>query len=424
MAINTNIIRQQGESDAAFKMRQLGLDPNKPIQEEVVDINNHMKYEQSLGDDTSTSFSNTYTSAIQDLNADTLYDQSLDGAEEIDQTKKKSWLKKNAGNLAKGSIYALNAGASYNNEVNATLDYENSMRKRMQQDPIYDYNNMYGDNQPLIKAEDGMQVRTKGSKAMPINIEGGEFLILADGTTELAKGPKHSKGGIPTILPDKSIVFSNKLKPEGEKKTFAQIAKSLDYAKHSKVLSNPYSSEVDRISAERMLARNQKSLIDLFKRQQDMNNDSSGEIMADGGFTDKFEDGLPIAMKPIQNPAFEKRMRDGRKIDNADGTYSTHKMMSWSDDKGFYAAPTIVDIKGKLTELSADDAIKHAYKTGDMRKFKTDKEAQDYANNGYKKSPMEFSKGGKIKYEKGGEYDMDDEEIEQLKKQGYKIEIL
>lgn len=79
----------------------------------------------------------------------------------------------------------------------------------------------------------------------------------------------------------------------------------------------------------------------------------------------------------IQNPVL--------KINNKDGTTSTHKMMSFEADGKYYAAPTIVEQNGKLVELTTDEAFKYAMKNKEYKEFKTDKEAKDYANNGYKK---------------------------------------
>ena len=84
---------------------------------------------------------------------------------------------------------------------------------------------------------------------------------------------------------------------------------------------------------------------------------------------------------------FEKRLyKPSLKIKNADGSESTHKMMSFEADGKFYAAPTIVEIDGKLKELSQDEAIRYALTTGEYKQFKSDKQAQEYAKGGYKKS--------------------------------------
>jgi len=88
---------------------------------------------------------------------------------------------------------------------------------------------------------------------------------------------------------------------------------------------------------------------------------------------------------------FEDRIKSPiEKIMNPDGTISTHKMMSFEADGKFYAAPTIVKKDGKLVELTPNEAIDFAFKNNEFKVFKTDQEAKDYANNGYKKgTPME-----------------------------------
>jgi hypothetical protein len=88
---------------------------------------------------------------------------------------------------------------------------------------------------------------------------------------------------------------------------------------------------------------------------------------------------------------FEQRINKPTEvIKNNDGTVSTHKMMSFEADGKYYAAPTIVKQNGKLVELSQKDAQDYAFKNNEFKEFKTDKEAKDYANNGYKKgTPLE-----------------------------------
>lgn len=85
-------------------------------------------------------------------------------------------------------------------------------------------------------------------------------------------------------------------------------------------------------------------------------------------------------------PEWEQRLYNGSKlrINNDDGSYSSHKMMNWESDGKFYAAPTIINNNGKLQELSPEDAIKYHQKNGTAKQFSTDEEAQVYANNGYK----------------------------------------
>ena len=96
-----------------------------------------------------------------------------------------------------------------------------------------------------------------------------------------------------------------------------------------------------------------------------------------------------ITPKPKPKTNFEQRIANPTEtIKNADGTESTHKMMSFEADGKFYAAPTIVKQNGKLVELSPKDAIDYAFKNKEFKEFKTDQEARDYANNGYKKGTL------------------------------------
>jgi hypothetical protein len=90
---------------------------------------------------------------------------------------------------------------------------------------------------------------------------------------------------------------------------------------------------------------------------------------------------------------FEQRIQNPiETIKNPDGTTSTHKMMSWESDGKYYAAPTIVEQNGKLVELTPDAAIDYAFKNNEFKEFKTDQEAKDYANNGYKVgTPMDIA---------------------------------
>jgi hypothetical protein len=116
-----------------------------------------------------------------------------------------------------------------------------------------------------------------------VEIEGGEFIQLPNLDTEMAEGPAHSNGGIPTNLPDETRVYSNNLKPEGSKKTFAQIAKNYDTTSYKKTLENPFAKQVDKDTASLMMQRNQKILDDLFRDQQILNGDSNGEVEAKNG---------------------------------------------------------------------------------------------------------------------------------------------
>jgi hypothetical protein len=158
--------------------------------------------------------------------------------------------------------------------------------------PLYDYNYMYGrttsggtEYQPVIKAEMGAKINKRYATdgMADVEIEGGEFIQLPNLETEMAEGPSHSNGGIPTNLPDQTRVYSNNLKPEGSKKTFAQIAKNYDTTSYKKILDNTFAKQVDKDTAQIMMQRNQKILDQLFADQQAMNGNSTGEVEAKNG---------------------------------------------------------------------------------------------------------------------------------------------
>ena len=197
------------------------------------------------------------------------------------------------GSLSLGNAYLNNQETQRNDR-----DREGAIQNIYGTTPIWDYNEMYGDNtnggsqfQPIIKAEKGAKVRTMLEASAPINVEKGEFIILPDGTTEVIKGKKHKDGCVNTILPEGSIIYSNKLKPLGDTKTFAQKAKDLDFSKYLENLKNPFSDPATINTANKMIDRNKKKLATLFQEQQIMNGDSSGEpMMKKGGYTE-YEDG-------------------------------------------------------------------------------------------------------------------------------------
>ena len=103
--------------------------------------------------------------------------------------------------------------------------------------------------------------------------------------------------------------------------------------------------------------------------------------------------------KPIERtktPEFVQRMKDvdnpALKINNPDGSYSTHKMTSFEQDGKYYAAPTIVNINGKLKQLSDKDAITYAMKNKEYAQFDDKKDSEKYANGSWKNGDMANAK--------------------------------
>ena len=200
-------------------------------------------------------------------------------------------------------LYGVDAALTYNQDLENQRKFNESIQQRNSK-PVYDYNFMYGrttsggtEYQPVIKAEMGAKINKRyASEGMnDVEIEGGEYIQLPNLDTEMAEGPSHANGGIPTNLPDQTRVYSNNLKPEGSKKTFAQIAKNYDITSYKKTLENPFAKQVDKDTAGLMMQRNQKILDELFRDQQLMNGNSNGEMveMKNGGINNPGFEALP-----------------------------------------------------------------------------------------------------------------------------------
>lgn len=200
---------------------------------------------------------------------------------------------------------AIDMGLGYNEDLVNQRQLNTSIQNR-QSKPLYDYNYMYGrttsggtEYQPTIKAEMGAEITKRYDTpygANNVEIEGGEFIQLPNFNTEWAEGPSHEKGGIKTSLPEGTRVYSDHLKPEGSKKTFAQLAKKYDISGYKKTLDNPFTKQVDKDTATIMLKRNQQKLDELFNHQQSMNGNSNGQ-MRNGGIHNPGFEALPKAVQ-------------------------------------------------------------------------------------------------------------------------------
>ena len=206
----------------------------------------------------------------------------------------KNWFdqfKGQGGDAISLGLLGIDAALGYNQDLKNQRNLNESIQQRNSK-PLYDYNYMYGrttsggtEYQPTIKAEMGAQINKRYSSGggNNVEIEGGEFIQLPNFETEMATGPSHERGGIPTNLPDETRVYSNSLKPEGSKKTFAQMAKNYDITSYKKTMDNPFAKQVDKDTANIMMQRNQKILDSLFEDQQALNGNSNGEMEAKHG---------------------------------------------------------------------------------------------------------------------------------------------
>lgn len=284
----------------------------------------------------------------------------------------KNDFKNNWSDYATLGLTGISAGLNYQDDIRKQQELQSNIQQRgVDAKPLHDYNWMYGrttsggtEYQPTIMAQYGANLTPRyaqgGMSATNVEIEGGEFLILPDGTTEIAKGPSHKNGGIDTILPEGTKVFSNHLRPmdlhkmkpeqklglvnkymeeggdtsmgmgldyindlkpflnstkdEANKKsskddleytppkyrdrtrTFAELAKRYDLKQFQEILDNPFASAVDKQTAEILMRRNSQILEQLFRDQQILNGNSTGEPMTQE---------TQMAKGGINNPGFE-----------------------------------------------------------------------------------------------------------------------
>lgn len=192
--------------------------------------------------------------------------------------------------------------------------------------PINEQSTRYGRNSAngsqytgIITAEEGAHIRNSLNIPTPVEIENGEVLLLPDGTFEIAKGKTHEKGGINTILPEGTFIFSNDLKPNGGKRTFAQEARKHDYTRELTILNDPTAKKIDTDTAKIMLERKTKKLKALAEEQQSLNNNSIGQaVFSRGGFINgshkdgwvvKYDKGGPVSKEKfktiLNNPELE-----------------------------------------------------------------------------------------------------------------------
>lgn len=104
----------------------------------------------------------------------------------------------------------------------------------------------------------------------PAEVEGEENVQLPNGFGVQFDGPLHQNGGIPTMLPEGSKVFSDRLKPLGSKKTFAELNKpNVSSINKSTKLSDNIGGQDRRYSNNTMDMTNKKS-DRLFNEQEEL----------------------------------------------------------------------------------------------------------------------------------------------------------
>ena len=101
-------------------------------------------------------------------------------------------------------------------------------------------------------------------------IEKQENVMLPDGGTFQGDGPSHENGGIKVNLPDNSLIFSDRLKPKGSSKTFAQLNKPNNTEKEDKILQSNKYNVVSKATAELMKQAKNKLSEQLWNEQESL----------------------------------------------------------------------------------------------------------------------------------------------------------
>jgi len=306
-------------------------------------------------------------------------EQDTVSSEPTSWDKTKDYLKDNWQALGINALAGVSGVLNYNDDIRKTDQLNQDIQQRGTK-PLEDYNYMYGRttsggtrNQGIIMAKQGAQIQsrynTPTNVTNNVEIEGGEYIILPDGTTEVAKGPSHSQSykadnesysGINTTLPENTMVFSNSMKPadfkkmpteekmakvgaylekggqmndldfstmfkyggkKDQNKTFAQLAKRYDTTYEEKILNNPFSKPEDRQAA--LLNRQKKEAVkaQLFRDQQFMNGQSNGEPqMSRGGINNPGFNALPGYVQEkiksnMEDGGTYKYTKDGKEYD-------------------------------------------------------------------------------------------------------------
>jgi hypothetical protein len=151
------------------------------------------------------------------------------------------------------------------------------------------YGNMAGQTagflQPMFnqrRAMGGMQQYAMGGEIQYANggtgeinaeVEDNENAIGPNGEFTQFNGPTHAQGGIETDMAPGTMIFSDKLKMPGSKKSFAALNKLYDTNKEDNVLSSEKSNNTLKLTAMLMRDAKLKQSLALFQAQEQFKQD-------------------------------------------------------------------------------------------------------------------------------------------------------
>ena len=190
----------------------------------------------------------------------------------------------------------------------------------------------------------GIQQYVDGGMGPNAEVEKQENTVAPDGTFTQYNGPSHEDGGIETTLDQGEMIFSDKLKPIGSKKTYAQLNKSFNTQKEDELLNDPKTNAVQKLTAAMMRRAKLTQSIALFQNQEQQ---KEAKVQA---YADKMGVAIstPNSQAEEQMPDESQEMgeempmaRMGGMIKRADGSYSKRGL--WDNiraNKGSGKKPT------------------------------------------------------------------------------------
>lgn len=142
------------------------------------------------------------------------------------------------------------------------------------------FNQQYGNNQgykmggQMQYAMGGeIQYANGGTGEINAEVEDNENAIGPNGEFTQFSGPTHAEGGIETDMAPGTMIFSDKLKMPGSKKSFADLNKLYDTNKEDDVLSSERSNNTLKLTAMLMRDAKLKQSLALFQAQEQFKQD-------------------------------------------------------------------------------------------------------------------------------------------------------
>ena len=239
------------------------------------------------------------------------------------------------------------------------------------------FNQQYGNNQgykmggQMQYAMGGeIQYANGGTGEINAEVEDNENAIGPNGEFTQFNGPTHAEGGIETDMAPGTMIFSDKLKMPGSKKSFAALNKLYDTNKEDDVLSSEKSNNTLRLTAMLMRDAKLKQSLALFQEQEQFKQDKvaayakrmgvqipsqDNEQMEPQGMPEQSEGEMFMAM----DGGIMNYMAKGGMIKRADGSYSKRGL--WDNiraNAGSGKAPT--------KEMLEQEAKINSYQVGGL----------------------------------------------------------